>query len=62
LAFTTFYAAPLLLFEQLLGSDENASTFIARPWWQQAPAWSYVAVMLVVFQAARSGQFIYFQF
>ena len=59
---TLFFAAPLLAFEQVLGSEERAQTFLARPWWQQVPAWSYLALMLVVFQAARTSAFIYFQF
>ena len=57
-----FFAAPLFVFEQWLGSEEHAQSALVRPWWLQAPAWSYAAIMLVVFQASRTSAFIYFQF
>lgn len=59
---TVFFSAPLLAFETWVGSEERAPSFLRSPWWQQLPAWAYLALMLVVFQAERTSAFIYFQF
>ena len=62
LAYLLFFATPLIAFETRLRGEENAPAFLARPWWQQVAFWGYLAVMVVVFQAARTSEFIYFQF
>jgi len=57
-----FFGVPLLTFEFWLGSEVNAPRFLAESWWKQWFFWAYIALMIVVFQAARTSEFIYFQF
>ena len=59
---TLFFSVPLLAFEFWVGREDKVPAFLQKPWWQQLPAWGYIAVMVVVFQASRTSAFIYFQF
>jgi D-alanyl-lipoteichoic acid acyltransferase DltB (MBOAT superfamily) len=58
-----FYALPLFLYELWAdGIRKSLTGLIQTPWQVRAAAYSYIAIMLIIFSPANSHEFIYFQF
>ena len=57
-----FYAAPLFALEAFTDGERHLERLFAAPWPRQAVAYAYFVLMLVVFPAVQTHEFIYFQF
>jgi len=62
MAILVFYCLVLMVLEWLLDGERNLGRLLAAPWAVRVVAYGYVVLMLVVFRARTSGEFIYFQF
>jgi len=57
-----FYCSVLMVLEWLLDGERNIGRILSAPWGVRAVAYGYLILMLLVFRAKTSGEFIYFQF
>jgi D-alanyl-lipoteichoic acid acyltransferase DltB (MBOAT superfamily) len=57
-----FYAGPLFLLEAFTAGEERLDRLLRAPWPRQSLAYGYLVLMLVLFPAAKTVEFIYFQF
>jgi D-alanyl-lipoteichoic acid acyltransferase DltB (MBOAT superfamily) len=62
LAMIAFYAGPMFLWECLFGSEKRLPLLRTRSWLLAAGLMTYLVVMLLLFCAEKSSEFIYFQF
>ena len=57
-----FYAGLAFLLELILDGEERTRRFFEWPWPVQSGVYAYLVVMIFLFHASRSYEFIYFQF
>ncbi len=62
LAMIAFHAGPMFAWESLFGSEKRLPELRARHWLLGAAVLVYLVVMLLLFSAEKSSEFIYFQF
>jgi len=62
LGLVAFYVAPLFLLEAFTDGEERLGRLLAVPWPRRSLAYAYLVLMLILFPAARTVEFIYFQF
>jgi len=57
-----FYVLPLLLLEAFTMGEERLGRFFELPWLPQGMTYAYLVVMMILFPALQTVDFIYFQF
>ncbi|MDP6636410.1 MAG: MBOAT family O-acyltransferase [Phycisphaerae bacterium] len=57
-----FYAGPLMLFEFWLDRKDDPMRLTKVHWGYRAAAYSYAAIMIILFRPMMPSEFIYFQF
>ena len=57
-----FYVAPLFVLEAFTAGEEHLERLFHWSWQRQSLAYAYLVLMLVLFPAAQTVDFIYFQF
>jgi D-alanyl-lipoteichoic acid acyltransferase DltB (MBOAT superfamily) len=62
LALVIFYALPIVVMELFTHGEERLERLMRAPVLVQAAVYSYLLWMIFIFQAARTYEFIYFQF
>jgi alginate O-acetyltransferase complex protein AlgI len=62
LAMIAFHAGPMFLWESIYGGENRLPALRRRHWFLAASVLTYLVVMLLLFCAEKSSEFIYFQF
>lgn len=62
LAILVFYVAPLLVLEAFTAGEDRLGHLIWASWPRQSLVYAYLVLMLVLFPAMSTVEFIYFQF
>jgi hypothetical protein len=62
LGLLAFYVAPLLALEALTAGEDRLGRLVRAPWPRQSLVYAYLVLMLVLFPAMQTVEFIYFQF
>jgi D-alanyl-lipoteichoic acid acyltransferase DltB (MBOAT superfamily) len=62
LALVAFYVMPLVVLEAFTAGEDRLGRLVWAPWPRQSLVYAYLLLMLVLFPAMHTVEFIYFQF